>query len=228
MFDILDIPILQCVNIFTGNKMQLTITSDTHGQQEKLDHLSGDVLIHCGDIFNFISRSEDEIDHMDEWFGKQDFDLILCIGGNHDLSLERRLVSKAQPFNNAIFLNGETFKYQGFNFFGASWVPELEHQAFYADDQLLTQEWSLIPDDTDVVITHTPPFGVLDTSSQGMILGCKHLANNIERVKPRLHCFGHIHASSGTVKNSHTTFINAALAGEGHRIVRSPYTFNLR
>ncbi|MFQ3248027.1 MAG: Icc-related predicted phosphoesterase [Arenicella sp.] len=209
--------------------MKLSIISDTHGQQNKIGRLNGDVLIHCGDMFNLFSNtnSGDEIDVIDEWFGQQSFDLILCIGGNHDLSLQRHLKLNAQPFSNAIFLNGETYNYQGINFFGSSWVPELQSQAFYADEKLLKDEWAAIPKSTDVLITHTPPFGVLDTSSQGMVLGCKHLAKNVKRIKPTLHCFGHIHASSGMVKNGRTTFINAALAGRGHQLIRDPYIFDL-
>ncbi len=64
--------------------MKITIISDTHGHHEKLGSLRGDVLIHCGDMFNMYSPNNDDIERMDDWFGKQDFEQILCVGGNHD------------------------------------------------------------------------------------------------------------------------------------------------
>ncbi|KIW07977.1 uncharacterized protein PV09_01876 [Verruconis gallopava] len=56
-----------------------------------------------------------------------------------------------------------------------------------------------IPDgaDLDVVITHGPPYGHLDATSRGARAGCPHLLNALNRVRPRMHCFGHIHEAWG-------------------------------
>ncbi len=207
--------------------MKVKLISDTHGQAQSLGKLSGDVLIHCGDMFNLFKTSDAAIQRMDDWFGQQDFDLILCVGGNHDLEIEKKLRSNAQPFKNATFLHGASHEHQGIKFYGAPWVPDLRGQAFYRTDAELKEEWKAIPKDTDVLITHTPPLGVLDKSSQGMILGCKHLVKTVRKIKPKLHCFGHVHASSGMLEGKHTTFINAAVAGRGHQIVRGAYEFIL-
>ena len=61
--------------------MKITVISDTHGQHKQLGVMSGDVLIHCGDMFNLFEPSGYDVDMMDHWFGKQKFDLILCVGG---------------------------------------------------------------------------------------------------------------------------------------------------
>ena len=205
--------------------MKIKLISDTHGQAQSLGKLAGDVLIHCGDMFNLFKTTDAAIQRVDDWFGQQEFDLILCIGGNHDLELEQKLYSQAQPFKNAIFLHGASYEFQGIKFYGAPWVPELSGQAFYKSDAELKDEWQVVPRDTDVLITHTPPFGVLDKSTQGMILGCKHLAKAVREIKPKLHCFGHVHASSGVYQGKHTTFINAAVAGRSHQIVRGAYEY---
>ena len=205
--------------------MKFTIISDTHLDHEKLGVMSGDVLIHCGDMFDLFGSHVGDMKRMDEWFGKQQFDLILCIGGNHDHDLEKRVGETPQPFKNAIFLDGESYEYKGIKFFGASWVPDLYHHAFFKENEDLEYEWAKIPNDTDVLITHTPPLDILDKSSKNMTLGCAHLAANIARVKPRLHCFGHVHASSGVVEHQGTTYINASMVSRDHRIIRAPYEF---
>jgi len=58
--------------------MKISVISDTHNEHEKLGRLSGEVLVHCGDLFNLFGHVDDELERIDEWFGQQDFDLILC------------------------------------------------------------------------------------------------------------------------------------------------------
>ncbi|KAF2819898.1 hypothetical protein CC86DRAFT_361303 [Ophiobolus disseminans] len=58
-------------------------------------------------------------------------------------------------------------------------------------------ETSTIPDNVDIVMTHGPPKYILDSTSNGHSAGCEHLRRAIERVKPKLHCFGHVHAGYG-------------------------------
>ena len=55
------------------------------------------------------------------------------------------------------------------------------------------------------MLTHGPPLNILDTTMDRLNVGCKHLLRAVERVKPRLHCFGHIHESYGCkIINWHT------------------------
>jgi Icc-related predicted phosphoesterase len=209
-------------------QMHITIISDTHNEHEKFDALSGEVLIHCGDMFNLFDRNEDDFERMDEWFGRQDFDMILCTGGNHDFALENRVESCAQPFENAVYLQDKTFVHEGVTFYGAPWTPLLKGHAFFRQESELSDKWQQIPDDTDVLITHTPPAGVLDISSRGLELGCRHLADTVGRVSPQLHCFGHVHASSGVREVGNTTFINASSVNSQFELARPPYEFIVR
>ena len=51
-----------------------------------------------------------------------------------------------------------------------------------------------IPADTDVLVTHGPPLGRGDLCSSGLRAGCVDLLQHVQqRVKPKLHVFGHIH-----------------------------------
>jgi Icc-related predicted phosphoesterase len=207
--------------------MKISLISDTHNAHEKLGTLSGEVLIHCGDMLNLFSPDADELENIDDWFGRQDFDLILCTGGNHDLGLQRRAKTVTNPFKNAVYLEDRSYVHEGIIFYGAPWTPELRGQAFFKDDAELGEKWSTIPADTDVLITHTPPAGVLDVSSRGLKLGCEHLAYALQRVSPRLHCFGHVHASSGVREVDGTQFVNASSVNSQFELVRSPYEITL-
>ncbi|KAL9583471.1 MAG: hypothetical protein Q9212_002685 [Teloschistes hypoglaucus] len=53
-----------------------------------------------------------------------------------------------------------------------------------------------MPDHVDIVMTHGPPKGILDLCQQGNV-GSEKLLQAIRRVKPILHCFGHIHEGHG-------------------------------
>ena len=208
--------------------MKLTVISDTHGNHDRLGRLRGDVLIHCGDMFNMFRQSHEDFHRMDAWFGEQDFDLILCIGGNHDVELQKRSLHTQQPFRNAVYLENSAFEFEGIRFFGAPWIPGLCGQAFFVEDEALPEKWSAIPPDVDVLITHTPPDGILDLSSSGLQLGCPHLRSALERTTPTVHCFGHVHASSGTHSNGTTTFVNAALVNSRYQLRHPPYELELQ
>jgi len=76
------------------------------------------------------------------------------------------------------------------------------------------RNWARIPEDTDILITHGPPFGILDCASRSNIHeGCPELLEAVLLVKPRLHVFGHIHHGYGTRSTGDTLFVNAALLG---------------
>ena len=67
----------------------------------------------------------------------------------------------------------------------------------------------MIPDNTDVVITHEPPVMILDQSS-GIHWGNAPLRHQILEVKPRYHLFGHAHNGYGILKQDGIVFSNAA------------------
>lgn len=201
--------------------------SDTHGWHEELGVLSGDVLIHCGDFEDLFAQDAGMLDRADAWLARQDFELILCTGGNHDRELERRVRAWQQPLANARYLQDSGVVFGGLKFWGAPWVPMLDDHAFFADDDDLNAAWARIPEDVDVLITHTPPAGVLDRSSGEASLGCPFLADALQRVKPRLHCFGHVHAAVGREDRNGTIFVNATSIDTRRDVVNPPFVIDL-
>ncbi len=210
-----------------NSAMQFTVISDTHNAHEELGILRGEVLIHCGDMFNQFSADEDELERIDDWFERQEFDLILCIGGNHDFRLQSLVRRTSTPFKHAIYLQDSSYSYKGLKFYGAPWVPNLPGQAFDLHSKALSEKWRQIPDDTDVLITHTPPLEILDVPGRTTAsCGCSHLASRVFEVAPMLHCFGHVHASSGQMSSNGIKFINASMVNSQYELTHSPYIYS--
>ena len=202
-------------------RMRIVVISDTHGGHEELGVLDGDVLIHCGDVEHLFRVDPRAVGKIDDWFGRQHFERIFVIGGNHDLGIEAMVRDGLSPLANATWLHDRAEVFKGIRFYGSSWVPMLDGHAFFADDDRLKRAWAQIPDDTDVLITHTPPAGILDVSSSGMRLGCAHLASRLAEISPRLHCFGHVHNSAGQRVVGTTTSLNASSVDSSFRIAHA-------
>ena len=165
--------------------MKLVIISDTHGRHEEYGILEGDVLVHCGDVCDAFSKIPGELERIDAWFGKQQFAAILCIGGNHDFSLQRRARETRSVLPNAVYLEDARYEHNGVVFYGAPWVPELSGWAYYKDAAGLRAKWELIPAEVDVLITHTPPFHILDSPLDASIhAGCPFLRQRVEESCP--------------------------------------------
>jgi Icc-related predicted phosphoesterase len=207
--------------------VKLVVISDTHELHEALGVLEGDILIHCGDSAYGFNRSDAQVDRLDDWFGRQHFERILVIGGNHDFELQKRVETNERLFRNADYLQDKAFQFRGINFYGAPWIPELSGWAFHLPADELCNRWDLIPDNTDVLITHTPPANILDRNSRGKACGCPNLRKRVIDLKPRVHCFGHVHASGGTIELKDTKYINASLVNSQYELVRRPQEFEI-
>lgn len=83
----------------------------------------------------------------------------------------------------------------------------------------------MIPEETDVLITHGPPFGILDRTISGLEVGCEDLLKTIKKLKPKFHLFGHIHEAYGEENGINTTFINGSLLDEHYNLVNAPKEF---
>jgi Calcineurin-like phosphoesterase superfamily domain len=210
-----------------GTVMRIVIVSDTHGGHESLGSLSGDVLIHCGDSEMGSDARVGGPESLDEWFGRQSFDTILYVGGNHDFAIQARATTGRPVFRNAFYLEDDWIEIDGMRFYGAPWVPELVGWAYYQSPDAIAERWASIPSGTDVLITHTPPRGILDQNRRGQSCGCSALTARLATLRPRLHCFGHVHASAGSVEQDGTRYVNAASVNSRYQIARGPVTLDL-
>lgn len=85
----------------------------------------------------------------------------------------------------------------------------------------------MIPADTDVLITHGPPYGIKDYIYDGSNVGCEDLAAAVARIKPRLHVFGHIHEDYGQLIKDGTHYVNACNCTLSYKVKNEPIIVEL-
>ena len=201
----------------------LCIIADTHRRHREIVVPPCDILIHCGDMCSFREDDLETLEDIDDWFATLPAKRVICVAGNHDYLLE----TEDYSFRHATLLRDQGVEIQGLKFYGSPWCPFLSGFAHYLDDTGLQECWRAIPAGIDVLVTHTPPYGVLDLPSSGdRHLGCEYLRDELSRIRPRLHVFGHIHASHGDHEGPITHSINAAVVGGRDMMVRHQPTLH--
>jgi len=113
--------------------------------------------------------------------------------------------------------------------YGSPWQPEFYSWAFNLprNGEDLREKWFWIPSDTDILLTHGPAQGHLDTSGPPYNqpnLGCELLAERIAEFKPKIHVCGHIHGGYGYKFDGHTHFFNASILNERYEYANKPMT----
>lgn len=212
------------------NKITITVISDTHLRSLKdLNMRSTDLLIHCGDwtgVGNMeqillFRRQLEEVSSV--------FDKVLIVPGNHDFLCEKNPTLVRSFFGgNIVYLQHERYEYEGFKFFLSPYTPKFYDWAFMPRrGEAIKKIWDQIPDDTEILVSHGPPYGVLDKTPDGEHVGCKDLLKRVKDMKPKVHCAGHIHHSSGTIEKYGIRFINAAICDEQYQATNKPYVFSL-
>ena len=158
------------------------------------------MVVHSGD-FTMNGSEEEAIDFMN-WLCDLPIAHKVFICGNHDDCLYGANIEGLDP--NVHYLCNSGVEIDGVKFYG---VP-----MFMADCITDRQEhnYSKIPSDTDVLITHSPAYGILDFDD-GINYGDRHLLKRVMEIKPRLHLFGHIHSRHGTLSKRGIIFSNGAI-----------------
>jgi Icc-related predicted phosphoesterase len=195
-------------------KMIVDAISDLHGHYPKLE--GGDLLIVAGDLTARDLESEHAL--FDYWINEQPYKKKIVIAGNHDNVLaEERL--KFQ-FCEYLCDSGTEFEYQEsvrnlfdrddksliykkkLKIWGSPWSLWFEGinpecKAFTGSENDLKKKFDLIPDDIDILITHSPPYGILDgipiEDGSEFHTGSQSLQKRLFEIRPRLNIFGHIH-----------------------------------
>ena len=217
---------------------RIVVISDTHGMHLNLSIPDGDILVHCGDFCNH-GTYKDAVKFLG-WFQTHPHKHKIFIAGNHDLVLEQgsyndiTALTEVMLNSNTHYLNDSGVRLHGLNFWGSPVQPRFFNWAFNRDRGAdIKKHWDKIPEDTDFLITHGPPYGILDEAPRQIgfdHVGCKDLRVAVEKIKPRIHAFGHIHYSGGqtySMVGCPTTCVNAAMADEEYRITRRPLVLDL-
>lgn len=203
--------------------MKFCAISDTHGLHEQLDIPDCDMIIHSGDMSNRGKVSE--IEDFCEWYGKLPHKHKILIAGNHDWGFQTRNEECLQicKDNGITYLQDSHVIIDGIKIHGSPQTPEFHNWAFNclrtlaeetnntngSDYRWVGRFWDMIPEDTDILLTHGPPYDILDLCQDGHV-GCEILAKKIEESGIKYHIFGHIHEQRGTFFDGITRYINAS------------------
>ena len=192
--------------------LTIVAISDTHELHRDLDVPHGDLLIHASD-FTMFSKSASSILDFNDWLGELPHRWKVCIPGNHEFFLEAD-PSRRRLITNATMLINEGVEIFGLKIWGAPTTPLYGGAFGMSSSEDRMKLWAKIPSDVDVLITHAPPYGILDQSpGAANHAGCPQLLDVVQRLKPKLHIFGHAHGAHGVVSTEDTLFVNAALLG---------------
>jgi len=224
--------------------VKIVLVSDTHGLHKSVRIPEGDLLIHAGDLTNTGERAQLELTA--SWLHSLPHQHKVAIAGNHDWVFERlpgvgrRILEDA----GVAYLQDTEVNIAGLQIYGSPWQPAFMNWAFNVPRGGLAQYWDLVPIGLDVLITHGPPYGILDQSIPAATkrsfpwedeepfagsdhVGCEQLLAAIERSKPRVHVFGHIHGGYGRTANRDTSFYNASLCNERYDPINQPWVIDL-
>lgn len=213
--------------------MRVICCADTHLATPDLP--KGDLLVIAGDLT--YQGSAQEYLMVKEWFKKIKYDFPLGIyycSGNHDFNpiLGKSLLLEA---TNA---NDRTYTFQGSKkIHFCPWVPTYGSWAFMKSEKELEEVYAGIPDGLDLLVTHGPPYGILDQNRRGDLCGSKALLARLETMKasPKHHVMGHIHKhydgvkhiNHGVVEKFGTKFYNVSIMNEDYAPVNKPLVLEI-
>ncbi len=208
-----------------------TVFSMVDGEDKEQEPLGGDIIIHAGDA---TGRGESgEVEAFIKWYGSLDFSHRILVPGNHDFFFERqpeRARELCEQYGVTLLID-ESVVVNGVKIHGSPVQPWFHNWAFNRARTLeaattvhpwIKNHWDLIPDDTDILVTHGPPYGVLDevvrvdgsSYNPPNLVGCEELMYAVKRIKPDIHIFGHIHCGHGQKHLNGTSFYNVAICDE--------------
>ncbi len=205
--------------------------SDTHTEAQNIPggippcH----ILIHAGDI---TYRGEtDKLLKFDDWGAKISLpkERKICIAGNHDISFEREPELARAHIQQWTYLQDEATEVLGLKIYGSPWSTEFYPESWAFNHQrgaAAAARWASIPEDTDILVVHGPPYGHGDRT-RGKHVGCVDLANRLKVVRPQLTVCGHIHEDYGVFAAPWGTVVNACTMTSGYRPKRSPIVIDI-
>ena len=218
--------------------MKLVCLSDTHNRHDRIRVPDGDILIHAGDAT--MHGTPEEIVPFAAWFSALPHPHKVFVAGNHDFLFEREPEAARDLLRNVIYLEDSAVEIGGLRIWGSPWQPWFFDWAFnLRRGAPIRAKWDLIPEATDVLVTHGPPHGIRDRVGkalprvmagmigQGPHAGCEELREAVFRLRPRLHVFGHIHEGYGRESQDGITFVNAANCNRSYRAANPPVVVEL-
>jgi 3',5'-cyclic AMP phosphodiesterase CpdA len=232
--------------------IRIVCISDTHTMGRSVTVPDGDLLLHAGDLT--FKGTEHEIRYELDWLASLPHKHKVFVAGNHDWYFDHNapyqfrgwLLGRDTPIKDLLaeyptltYLQDSSTVVEGFKIYGAPWQPYFYGWAFNYPQQIpnfAEMIWKAIPRDTDILLTHTPPNGILDaTYPDDSRAGCMELMK-LEMQIPtlKLHVFGHLHESYGRQDwqdcadaTNVLTFVNASINTRQYEPLNPPIVVDL-
>jgi len=240
--------------------LRVVLLSDTHGHHRDVTDLpeEGDLLVFAGD-FTYYGSRRDAVDFND-WLATLPYTHKVVVAGNHDGQIHLGKGNPTPPEERvslaelpSLLTNAHYLQDSGFDFraggggdptaplvrvWGSPWQPQYAtfetHRPPGRGDGGIGRRWDRVPDDTTVLVAHTPPRGILDGRGGR---GCADLAARIAELKAgaagalRLVAFGHMHDGHGRLveepEDGGVTYTNAAIVDERRRVTHKAMTVSI-
>ena len=215
--------------------MKFIAISDTHCQTPAIP--DGDVLLHAGDAT--FRGDVEEVTEFAAWMKSLPHKHKVFVPGNHDWLFQQDEALARKFMSGITVLIDQGHEIDGVKIWGSPWQPEFNNWAFNLKrGNELAEKWAMIPEGTDILITHGPPQKRLDRVEKmvhdwqiGLIrvggenVGCWDLARAVDAINPQYHVFGHVHRGYGRTVYHSTTFLNASICNERYEPVQKPWEF---
>jgi len=192
--------------------VKVVFISDTHNHEPDLP--SGDLLIVAGDVTN--TGTENQVQRFNAYLEKHASKYKhkpIVVAGNHDFLFQRNRARAEELLTAATYIEDNEVIIDGIRIYGSPWTPTFHGWAFMKDrGSSLRRMWDLIPEGLDILVTHGPPWGILDDC--GSHVGCEELRTVVTKElvePPRVHVFGHIHEGYGSHITEKTAYYNVAI-----------------
>ncbi len=206
--------------------MKIVCLSDTHGVHDEITVPDGDLLLHAGDLSK--RGKEHEISAFNSWLGTLPHPYKVIVAGNHDFMFEHQAAQAEALITHALYLKNTSIEIEGLKIWGSPITPWFYDWAFNRQRGAdIRRYWETIPTGIDILITHGPPQGILDTTIHGSQVGCADLLEHVFRVKPKVHLFGHIHEGYGQVTIDDILFVNASTLNVNYKPVNEAIVLEL-
>lgn len=208
--------------------MKIWHISDTHTFHNSIYQPEMvDMVIFSGDCANpqELLINELEVRKFIDWYSSLPIKYKIFVAGNHDLSIEKNRVKRSDFTDKGIiYLENEDIVIEGIKIWGSPVTPAFGlGWAWNRSREKINKIWEHIPDDVDILVTHGPPKGILDLTydlnNELKLCGCSALDKRIEKIKPKMVLFGHIHDHPKGLKNAGILHRNGITYSNGSVVV---------
>jgi len=210
--------------------MKIVCISDMHGNLNftvpecDLLLIAGDICPATHNSICAMSQANWMKSEFKDWLCKQPIQVCIAIAGNHDWMFESMMPPHTEQF---CYVENKTVGVGDLKIYGSPVSLSFGDWAFNVDEDKIQKYWDNIPSGLDILLLHSPPYGIMDETDGGIKIGCKRLLKKIQGVRPKLVVFGHNHNGHGVQDIDGIKYVNASLLNERYDMVNQPIVIDI-